>query len=405
MVFAARGPGYKRACDDWITTYLQYAEYTEPPISFHTWTAIGCLSAALQRKVYMDWGMERVYPNLYVVLLGPAAQTRKSTALRIGEELVKELNIPMIGQDNSPEAVIRDMKKALTNFNDGSSIKMQSAVACFSSELAVFLGRQNTDFHKFLTDWWDCPNDWKRTTKHQGIDDINGVCVTLVGAMAPDWIPFVFTPESIGGGFTSRIMFISETKKAKTIVNPEKCPPPNGRRDKLVNDLQHINQSLIGPMKLTRDAEGFYEEWYERTDRDMLDDGKFAVADRTFHTYCGRRSTILRKVSMCLSASRSDSMEITLKDISDALALMEAAEANLPGTFAAVGRSSQAHQLQAVLSTIQGRGKVLRSDLLRFLSHDVSALDLEGVEKTLEGSRQIKITRLTENGDTLYEVM
>src|SRR3990167_7035930 len=96
----------ERKLDNWLQSYLTYVENTEPPTSFHRWTGLGCIASALQRKVYMDWGTERIFPNLYIVLLGPAAQTRKSTALRIGEDLVKSINIPMIGQDNSPEAVI-----------------------------------------------------------------------------------------------------------------------------------------------------------------------------------------------------------------------------------------------------------------------------------------------------------
>ena len=123
---------------------------------------------------------------------------------------------------------------------------MQSAVVCFASELAVFLGRQDSDFQAYLTDWYDSPEKWVRTTKHQGVDDISGLSFTLVGAMAPDWIPHVFTPESIGGGFTSRVMFVTEYKKAKTIANPNNAPPTNGRRIRLMKDLQTIQTSMVG---------------------------------------------------------------------------------------------------------------------------------------------------------------
>lgn len=391
-----------RLCCDWIEEYLKYVEFTEPPISYHRWTALGCISAALQRRVYFNWGMETIYPNLYIVLLGPSAQTRKSTAIRVGEEFIKDLNIPMIGQNNSAEAVIRDIKKSITNYNDGTRVIMQSAVAHFSSELAVFLGRQNTEFQAYLTDWYDSPDEWTRTTKHQGVDDISGMCFTLIGAMAPDWIPHVFAPESIGGGFTSRIMFIPEFRKARTIANPNKYPPPNGRRGRLLADLQRINTNLKGEFTFSPDAEEFYENWYT-ADSEAIEAGNYPIPDRAFYTYAGRRPTLLRKVSMCVSAARRDSQIIELSDISSALQWMVESEAKLPGTFAAVGRSTHAGVLAVFRQTLKDMRQVTRSVFLRTVSQDITIDDFEAIERTLEASGEIKVTRITETNDTRYE--
>lgn len=391
-----------RQCDNFIEEYLKYVENTEPPISYHRWVAIGCIAAALQRKVFFDWGMERIFPNLYIVLLGPAAQTRKSTALRVGEELIKDLNIPIIGQENSRESIVRDIKKSVTNFNDGTMVRMQSAVVCFASELAVFLGKQNTELQADLTDWYDSPNEWIRSTKHQGVDDISGLCFNLVGAMAPDWIPHVFAPESIGGGFTSRIMFVPEFRKAKTIANPYKYPPPNGQRAHLLADLQDINTNMIGLFEFDQEAMDFYEDWYTK-DSEAIEIGKYAVDDRSFYTYCGRRPTMLRKVSMCLSAARDSSKLIKLEDIQTALAWMEEAEKRMPGTFAAVGRSSHAAQVAAFKAMLKEHGELNKSTFLRLTSQDMSVDDFDAIERTLEASHEIKVNRLTEVNDTHYK--
>lgn len=392
----------ERQCEDFITEYLKYVENTEPPVSYHRWVALGCISAALQRRVFFDWGMDRIFPNLYIVLLGPAAQTRKSTALRVGEELIKDLNIPIIGQENSRESIVRDIKKSVTNFNDGTMVRMQSAVVCFASELAVFLGKQNTELQADLTDWYDSPSEWTRSTKHQGVDDISGLCFTLVGAMAPDWIPHVFAPESIGGGFTSRIMFVPEYKKAKTIANPNKYPPPNGRRDRLLADLQSINTNMIGAFTFTDEATEFYEDWYI-DDSAKIERGEYAVPDRAFYTYCGRRPTLLRKVAMCISASKSNKRIIELEHIQTALNWMVESESRMPGTFAAVGRSSHASQMAAFKSVLQEHGEIKRSIFLQLTSQDMSVDDFDGIERTLEASHEIKITRLTEENDTHYK--
>lgn len=348
----------------------------------------------------MQWGVETIYPNLYTVLVGPAAATRKSTALRLGESIFRELSLPIIGQDNSPEAVIREIKNSHMNFNDGPAVRAQSAVMCFSSELAVFLRKQDTEFQAYLTDWYDSPGHWKRTTKHQGVDDVSGLCFNLLGAMAPDWIQHVFASESIGGGFTSRIVFVRETKKAKTVANPNKFLTDTELAKDLASDLERI-QTMSGEYKFDKEAEAFYEAWYTKDD-EGIQKGKFAIEDPAFHTYCGRRGTLIKKVSMAIAASRHDQLVITLDDIQTALGHMQGVERNMAGLFAAVGRNPEASMGVQIQATIAQRGEIKRSTLLREHQRELTLDMLEHIEKTLEASKRIKITRLTEEADTLY---
>ena len=80
---------------DWISAYLKYTEETESPVSYHTWTAVSMIAGALQRKCYMQWGLETIYPNMYIILVGSAGRTRKSLAINIGEEVFKGLDLPL----------------------------------------------------------------------------------------------------------------------------------------------------------------------------------------------------------------------------------------------------------------------------------------------------------------------
>lgn len=392
----------KRRLGNWLESYLEFTSNTEPPLSYHRWTGLGCIAAALQRKVYMKWGMETIYPNLYIVLLGPAAQTRKSTALRIGEDILKEISIPMLGQDNSSAAVIRDIRNSTLNFKESDgTIKIQSAVASVQSELAVFLGARNTEFQAYMTDWYDCPLAWKRVTKNQGVDDITGMCFNLIGAMAPDWIPHVFSPESIGGGFTSRVIFVSEIRKEKTVADPTEFPPDMKLREDLIHDLELIHR-IVGEFTLSKEAKEFYVEWY-KDDDEKIQKGDFPIKDAAFHTYCGRRPTLLRKLSMVAAASGGSDRKIELADMELALKFMQEAEAKLPGTFDAVGHSSLSHQISTVFKIIQSRGIIKKSELLREVYKDITMESLDEIERTMEQTKMVRIVRETETQDSIYE--
>ena len=89
---------------DWISAYLKFTENTESPTSYHIWTAIACIAGALQRKCFMQWGLERIYPNMYIVLVGPAGRTRKSVAINIGQDIFKALELPLASESITPEA-------------------------------------------------------------------------------------------------------------------------------------------------------------------------------------------------------------------------------------------------------------------------------------------------------------
>jgi len=146
----------KRKLHDWLTSYIKYTENSEAPTSYHAWVGISCIAATLQRHVYMVRGHAKIYANQYIVLVGPSGEARKGEAISIGRDLVESIGIPIIGEDNSQEAIIRDMSLSIVTFTDKTTnqIKTQCAVSCFAEELAVFTGYQNSTLLAYLTNWY-----------------------------------------------------------------------------------------------------------------------------------------------------------------------------------------------------------------------------------------------------------
>ena len=73
-------PERSRLVPDWIESYLEATDNTEPPILYRTWTAVSVIAAVLQRKVFLEWHT-RIFPNMYIVLVGPPGRCRKGTAM------------------------------------------------------------------------------------------------------------------------------------------------------------------------------------------------------------------------------------------------------------------------------------------------------------------------------------
>lgn len=393
----------ERRLDDWLTSYLEYVENSESPISYHTWAGVSCISAALQRKAYMRLGHSVLYPNMYVVLVGPSANARKGEPLVIARDIVEGINLYTIGEDSTPEALIRDIKGSEITFQDTSTgdWKWQSPVAGFMEELAVFTGRHNTTFLAYLTNWYDSRDRWTRRTKHQGHDEIIGMSFNFIASTAPDWLPHILTKEAVGGGFTSRCIFVVEERKRKTVVDPNANPPPKKLREDLMHDLEIIN-TLNGEYDWSKEAKEAYEEWYETEDKKLMKGGHL-FGDPALDGYAGRRPAHIRKISMALSASHSDGLVISIDDFNRAKALMNLTEKKLNKIFSGIGRGKYVIETDLVINYLRSNKRVSRARLLKDLRRDLDKESFKAIMEILRDMRIVRATVNTEDGETYYE--
>jgi hypothetical protein len=354
--------------------------------------AVSCIAAALERKVRLVWGHETLYPNIYVILVGPSGRARKGAAMSIAQDILKDVGIPMTGEDITREQLIRKMKDAANFFNDNDTGRTvtHSSITCFSEELSVFLGQNDIRFLSTLTNWYDSRDSWTYETKTQGKDTIQGVCFTLVGATAPDWISTMFPQEAIGGGFTSRIIFVVEDGKGKTVEEHILTETELNLRENLVTDLQHINQ-ITGEFTFSEACRAMYIKWYRDSEK-LIEQGKPAIDDPRFEGYVARRATHLRKLAMIMSASRSSKRVVEAKDFERGLKLLQSTELTMPKAFGGVGRSPVSESVEMVLDILQTRRTITKAELLRMVWRDLDTPTLKIVEEILVGMHVMKVS-------------
>lgn len=387
----------ERKFPDFLSAYLKYSAKTEPPQSYHIWTCLSVIGAALQRKVYLRWGFKTLYPNIYVVLIGPSG-CRKGTAMNIGKDLLQEINgILMASESTTREALIRDMKDGITTFTDPTDqmLKFHSSVTVFSEELSVFLGQQNIKFLADLTDWFDASDQWTYRTKGSGTDKLVGVCVNILGATAPDWLRSILPQEAFGGGFTSRVIFVVEDGKKQIVADPRIPIEVQQMRPALVHDLEMIN-SMAGEMAFSDDAMAIYAPWYEQQSKSP------AIKDPHFAGYCERRAIHALKLSMIVSASRSSERLITGQDFQRALALLEAVEPKMPRAFLGLGRAKYSEMTAQIFEFMKRSKRATQADVLNKFDLDLDEYTLQLIMKTLSARKVIEMTYLSDKGEWLY---
>jgi len=142
----------------WLRHYLDFTKGMESPEIFHFWVGISLIATALGRNVFLDRGYFKLYPNMFIVLLAESEECAKSTAIKIGVNMVlrddEMESCPMIfAQKATPQALVETLVDE-TGVPDADRVIHKNAeVYVAASELAVFLGKKekNSELLTMLT--------------------------------------------------------------------------------------------------------------------------------------------------------------------------------------------------------------------------------------------------------------
>lgn len=368
-----------RQLDDWIEGYMEYVKESESPKSFHYWSAVSTIAGALQRRVFFERGSEKIYPNNYIILVGSSGESRKADPINTCKDLLSEIPVNMTSESSTMEALILDVDQTETSFLHNDVFIWQAPICCFIEELSVLARGQNTELLAILTNWYDSRAKWTYKTKHQGDNEIHGVCFNMLAGCAPDWFPHIFTKEAIGGGFSSRCIFVVESFKHQTVALPNKRN--KSLRSKLLYDLETM-LTIGGEFSFSGKAAKRYKEWYEEQDR-QVKDGNWPVADPMFRGYTARRQTHLIKTAMCLNVSRGCTMKIEEQDFDRALDLMLKTEKSMPNIFSSLNQGKYAEATEQIMRFIEARGSAWRSEIQNRYWRMVDDFTLDNILKAL----------------------
>ncbi len=319
---------------------------------------------------------------MYVVLVGPPA-ARKGTAMDQAKPFLDDLDIRVSAESTTREALIRALRETTDNIvsAEGTLRALHSSMTIWAQELTVFLGYNNLQLMSDLTDWYDCRPRWTYRTKHEGVDEIIGVYVNLFGATTPDLIRSSMPLDAIGGGLTSRMIFVFEPNKGKVVPYTSL---DQKLKDSLLKDLRRIHM-LSGRFRVEKGFRDDWINWY------IEQEGKPPFNDSRFAGYFERRATHILKLSCIISAARSDEMIISRKDLERAISFLEKTEIKMSQTFSGVGKSSHADVLAKVMSDIGMAGEVNMSSMIEKYRSDADKWTMEKIVETLAAMKYIKI--------------
>lgn len=363
----------------WLNAYLAYTAESESPEEYHVWIGLSAIAGALRRKVFFNMGYFLLYPNLFIVLVGPAGRCKKSTAMRMGRSIAGEVpGVDFTVDSTTRERMIQDLSQS---YKDG-----MSAVTAHSTEFASLLTSSGMDMVVFLTDIFDTPNEWTHKTKGGGTNKIKSPFLNLVGAATPEWIAKGLPLDTIGIGLTSRIIFIYQDTPRIRDPFPTLSAAQEAVKGLLVSDLIQISQ-LSGEYKFNDETKDMYREWYKERTVNPNPTGDMRLAG-----YYERKPMHLIKTCMLVAASKRDDLIIIEEDFIQAMQLLTQAEASMPKVFSGVGRNPLFADQQAVAELLSGFDEGFTiGELSKRFGYNVRLEELQEIIDTLVTSGDVML--------------
>lgn len=381
-----------RNFESFVEAFSVYLSSRKAPKAYHLWAGLWCLSAAIERRASCFTNQNFLWPNIYVVLLGPPANG-KSQIIDPCSELLLSL-----GDDrHTPSSMtfasladhVRDFQRTIIDPKSGSA-QSYSGVNILSSEWKVLLPTYDTQLLGKITDLYDCKrySESRRSEKNNFV--VERTCCTMCVGTTPIHL-FGTLPESAwSDGFLSRcfIVYSEEVVIPKLFGDPSFDEEERIKQDriymqKMKDDLKDVS-GLQGRFRFAEDAALRFAAFAEHPSG--MGGPPHPRHPRLAH-YAGRRGQHLLKLGMLSSIDRKDDLIVEVFDYERAYEWLIGMELNLPDIFRVnnAGGDSQIvedmhHEM--VTKFIEQGGKPLRkSHLTNFLMSRVQTFRHDAIIK------------------------
>lgn len=379
----------QRKFDDWLSAFVKYASFGEAPTNMYFWVGCSTLAGALRRRVWIDQAYFQWYPNLYVVLVAPPGIVSKSTTAEIGMNLLRQVPGIKFGPAVITwQALVQSFADVVEGFEYQGQVVTMSPMTISSSEFGNLLNPHDKDMVDMLVNLWD-GKSFQKKTKMSGDDEVTNPWLNIIACTTPEWIAGSFPEYMIGGGFTSRCIFVYADAKEKYVAYPALQVPEDlsTQAQDLVHDLEHISTTLCGEYRLLPSAIAWGKDWYQQH---YEHDAK-ALEPSRYGGYVARKQTHIHKVAMILAAAQRDELIITADDLQTAAQMVTDLESEMPKVFDKIGMRAEAVHMERIVRFIKTRGAVPMHKIIGTFGKQFPKIsELEDVMKTIFQSNQAR---------------
>jgi hypothetical protein len=362
-----------------LTLYEEYwTPATDAPREYLIASGLSVIGTAIGNRIYIPFGGDRIYPNIWNVLLGPSSTFRKSTTVKQARRTLARLTEGqtdglLLPDEFSKEALIARLAERAQGLLTYSE---------FSGALAAFNRDYMTGIKELLADLYDCPARYERVLGQKTFV-AKDVCISLLAASQTDWLLEKLKETDIRGGFMARMTFWPAFVKRRFIALP---PEPDTR---IGNELvRHLNQirALDGALIIPSSCRDRYAAWLEQHEREL----ESLPGAGNLGPFWSRMSVTTLKTAVILNAATAGTLLLDDRALESAIELTEFLKAALGHLFKEeMAFTKGMRDRNRVLAMIKRKPGIPYRDICR--NANLLKRDLDPVLDTLRAEQQVQM--------------
>ena len=334
--------GNGRQLRNWLKGFLDWTmPRSETPESMLKWMGLFTLSSLVKRNVHWPkalMGSYSIYPNFYIVLVGEPAVVRKSTTVDFAKELLGNAPVTFAGDVSSHSKIL----DALVQSPDAS-------LSIVSSEFSSLIQTTPEATYELLTDIFDNKASFSWSTWAHGDKKVEKPVVNLAAATTPAWMSRQPHEYFVGGGFSSRVLFLYEEEPRQKEIYYDHLDQQylTDLERSLIEDLNAIGKITGEVRHDSNKTKEHIRGWYKKQ---VIEN-----PDPKLKGYFGRKHVHAHKIATLLSLAEGDNLKITMKHWKEALIMLAYVEGKMSKAFAGMGTNPFANMMEEIVDYLRLR--------------------------------------------------
>jgi len=254
-----------------------YPEYkalvtpSEAPLEFHSFIFLTMISAIIGDKVYFTEGTDKIYPNLWTLLVGESSVSRKSSSIRPALLILDRMkSVYLFASRGSTEGLFEEV------------IKVNGVGLLSHSELGSLLGTLKKDYMQGLTEimceLYDpaVPTSIKKKLVNRDATSVDHLAISWIACTTQASLSHHLTSsdDRIASGFLPRFNIVFGTTITDLI--PFRPAKDQAKQDALLKSLADL-VSRFGKSSVeyifSQEAVEMFSKWYNTKRQEMSNGG------------------------------------------------------------------------------------------------------------------------------------
>lgn len=418
-----------------LTTNLdKWRHYTKDLVSPDDYLEMGfyyMIAAALQRRVWTGKAEDPLFPNLFILLVGPPGVGKGRTIGPINSFIRHHKLIPLtpeqaklaemtsklqdeaaaamlqagVSEDvtkkmprsgNKEEALLIPVAAEATTYESlmeaacscprrisvppdylaPNGIYTHNSLAFCLEELSSLFKRKSEDLCKYFLCAFDC-KDYTYKTKTQGMSKIRKPCLNFFGGTTTSFIEEGVNDSLLSDGFFSRTICVyAEKNRFERFGGSEMTELQKMCANDILAHIERLSR-VYGEVSYTPEAWALFKDYFENP---AMWPHKKQFLNRKLEHYASRKNIHAPKLAMAIHFSDNvTDMTLTLEECQKALDILERLEAGMHKALTAGGKNVKMLEWKNVLRFIKIQGEVGFNDIWNEFVDDASKEDLNGM--------------------------